>query len=94
MQIGAVVGPDRLHGLSLQVSDLEARCAQLAQLTIEERRKLPGLNPDRADIILAGTILLIQALSHIRSDRIDICTRGLRWGLLYDRFLPSDLTPR
>jgi len=56
---------------------------------VDQRRQLPGLDPRRADIILAGTLLLLQALRYIGSDRIDISTRGLRWGVLYDRFMPT-----
>ncbi|MCW3096523.1 MAG: hypothetical protein JWL77_2141, partial [Chthonomonadaceae bacterium] len=40
-----------------------------------------------ADIILGGAILLSQALAHLGSLTVEVSTRGLRWGLLYDRFL-------
>ena len=55
--------------------------------TIEERKTFPGLDPRRADIILGGAILLSQALAHLGSLTVEVSTRGLRWGLLYDRFL-------
>lgn len=89
MKLHAMVDPERLHGLALHVPELEKLCALLADKTVEERRSLPGLDPRRADIILAGVILLIHALAHIGSKQIDVSTRGLRWGLLYDRFLPG-----
>jgi exopolyphosphatase/guanosine-5'-triphosphate,3'-diphosphate pyrophosphatase len=89
MTLAVAPEPEALHGLSLRAADLEGLCARLSGLTLDERRAVAGLDPRRADIILAGTILLIQALKTIRSDRIDISTRGLRWGLLYDRFLPE-----
>jgi exopolyphosphatase/guanosine-5'-triphosphate,3'-diphosphate pyrophosphatase len=88
MKLHASVDPEQLHGMALTMSDLRAFCSQLGGLTVEERRALPGLDPGRADIILAGAILLTQALTHIGSEKIDVSTRGLRWGLLYDRFLP------
>lgn len=87
MQLGGVVESERLHGLSLPIGELEALCERLAVLSAEERKQIPGLDPRRADIIAGGIILLIQALAHIGSDRVDVSTRGLRWGVLYDRFL-------
>jgi exopolyphosphatase / guanosine-5'-triphosphate,3'-diphosphate pyrophosphatase len=89
MKLADAVDPERLHGLSLSVSELTGLRARLTGRSNEEKRALGGLDPRRADIILAGTILLIHALAHIHSDRIDISTRGLRWGLLYDRFMPE-----
>lgn len=89
MRLGAEVEPELVHGMPLRVPDVEAICTLLAERSVEERRQLPGLDPRRADIILAGAILLLQSLRHIASDQVDICTRGLRWGVLYDRFLPG-----
>lgn len=87
MKLHSSADLERVHGMTLLQRDLDTLCSTLAERSVEERRKLGGLDPRRADIILAGVILLIQALAHIHSDRIDICTRGLRWGVLYDRFL-------
>jgi len=89
MKLATDVNPERLHGLSLNVDILEKMASVLAERTVDQRRQLPGLDPRRADIILAGTLLLLQALRYIGSDRIDISTRGLRWGVLYDRFMPT-----
>ena len=87
MRLSAAVEPERLHGMTLRVPEIETLCSLLAERSVEERRNLPGLDPRRADIILAGAILLLHALAHIQSDQVDISTRGLRWGVLYDRFL-------
>jgi len=89
MKLGGQVDPEAQHGLTLTSEDIKGFCAVLARSSVAERRQIPGLDPARADIILAGGILLAQALSHIHSDRIDVSTRGLRWGVLYDRFLPK-----
>jgi exopolyphosphatase/guanosine-5'-triphosphate,3'-diphosphate pyrophosphatase len=53
------------------------------------RKEIPGLDPSRADIILGGAILLSRALAWIGSSEVAVSTRGLRWGLLYDRFLET-----
>ncbi len=79
--------PELLHGHYLTADRLEALIETLSSSTIEQRKLLPGLDPRRADIILGGAILLSQALARIESDTIAVSTRGLRWGLLYDRFM-------
>lgn len=88
MDIQAAVDPEALHGHVLIADTLEAQITRLASVSLAQRKQIPGLDPNRADIILGGAILLSQALAHIGSVSVDISTRGLRWGVLYDRFLP------
>lgn len=78
--------PERLHGTLLMLADVEAQVALYAERTVEERKRIVGLEPSRADIILAGAIILCQALCKMRLEAIAVSCRGLRWGLLYDRF--------
>ncbi len=87
MEFGKFVTAETLHGYELSLDALEYRMEQLATLTIEQRKTVGGLDPKRADIILGGAILLAQALAHLGSNKIAVSTRGLRWGVLYDRFL-------
>jgi exopolyphosphatase/guanosine-5'-triphosphate,3'-diphosphate pyrophosphatase len=87
IDLGGRVDAETLHGQSLHADDLEDQIALLAARSVEERKAIPGLDPRRADIILGGAILLSQALGHIGSYRVDVSTRGLRWGVLYDRFM-------
>ncbi|MCS6775189.1 MAG: hypothetical protein RMJ43_13485 [Chloroherpetonaceae bacterium] len=89
MDLGGVATPEVLHGHTLSLARLENLIALLASRTIEQRKQIPGLDPARADIILAGAILLAQALAHLHAPTIDVSTRGLRWGVLYDRCLSS-----
>ena len=78
-----------MHGHLLTDEQLGEHIDRLATRTIAERQQLPGLDPRRADIILGGAILLAQALARLNAPAIAISTRGLRWGLLYDRFQRS-----
>ena len=89
MNMGAFVESERLHGSTLLVPEIESLCTLLTESSLAKRLSIPGLDARRADIILGGGILLLHALAHIDSERIEICTRGLRWGVLYDRFLPN-----
>jgi exopolyphosphatase/guanosine-5'-triphosphate,3'-diphosphate pyrophosphatase len=78
----------RVHGSELTLLELEALEARLASLTIEERARLPGMEPKRADVIVAGCAIVIEALRALGFDRLTVSDRGVRWGLLYDRFAP------
>ncbi len=92
IQRGVRSETESMHGYVLHADDLEDVLCMLATRTIASRKTLPGLDPRRADIILGGAILLSQALAHLDSLTVEVSTRGLRWGLLYDRFL-SKKTP-
>jgi exopolyphosphatase / guanosine-5'-triphosphate,3'-diphosphate pyrophosphatase len=87
MDLGGNTTSETLHGHVLSLQKLEGQIALLASRTVAERKEIPGLDPNRADIILGGAILLSQALARLGSPSVDVSTRGLRWGLLYDRFL-------
>ena len=54
--------PERVHGYVLSYEECERILAELAKLPLAERRQVPGLHPDRAPTILAGVIILLQAL--------------------------------
>ncbi len=49
-----------------------------------ERRKMPGMNPRRADIIVAGNAVLIGALTQLGLSEILVCERALRDGIIVD----------
>lgn len=87
IDLGGSVTAETLHGHVLSQQSVEGEIAMLAARTVEERKQIPGLDPARADIILGGAILLSQALAHLSASAVDVSTRGLRWGVLYDRFL-------
>jgi exopolyphosphatase/guanosine-5'-triphosphate,3'-diphosphate pyrophosphatase len=50
------------------------------------RRTLPGLQPKRADVIVAGGLILRTAIDCLDATSVTVSDRGLRWGLLADRF--------
>ena len=87
MELGTREATDQIHNFRLSQDALEDRIAQMAGMTIAERALIPGLDGRRADIILAGAILLSHTLSHLGATSLSVSTRGLRWGILYDRFL-------
>lgn len=76
----------RVQGGRLEVSALEPLLARLSAMSLEERRAVPGLNPKRADVICAGGYVLLEALRHLGVDSCRVSDRGVRWGLLWERF--------
>ena len=56
----------------------------LAAQTVEARAALPGLDPDRADIIVAGALILEQVLGVLRLDELLVSDFALREGVLLD----------
>ena len=77
--------PERVHGAALALADVERLAGTLAALTVRERAALPGMEPKRADVILAGALVVAEAMRATRFDRLTVSDRGVRWGLLYDR---------
>jgi exopolyphosphatase/guanosine-5'-triphosphate,3'-diphosphate pyrophosphatase len=76
--------PQTLHGMRLSRAQIDARVDALAARTVAERRGIPGLEPDRADVILAGAIIQARALHRLGADEVIVSVRGLRYGLLYE----------
>lgn len=76
----------RVHGAQLALTEVEAVAARLAALPLAQRRALPGLQPKRADVIVAGALVLLQAMRALGVAEVTVSDRGLRWGLLADRF--------
>lgn len=76
----------RIHASTLSMSTLAALTQRLAGLTTEARRALPGLQPKRADVIVAGALILLASLQHLGAQELWVGDRGVRWGLMAERF--------
>ncbi len=88
-------------GQSLMYKDLKKVIDLICPLPLEQRRKVPGMNPERADIIIAGAAILETFMKELGLDEITITGRGLQDGLLVDYLsrmdnfpLLGELTPR
>jgi len=65
----------------------------LCALSLEERRKVPGLNPARADIIVAGAAIVETLMQELALSELRITDRGLRDGLLVDYLMKQGQLP-
>jgi exopolyphosphatase/guanosine-5'-triphosphate,3'-diphosphate pyrophosphatase len=73
--------------------DLRKVIDLLCSLPLEQRRKIPGINPERADIIIPGAAILDVFLKELSFDSIMITSRGLQDGLLVDYLSRMDAFP-
>ncbi len=73
---------DRLESSALTRSRLDQLWRRLWSLPLEERRRLPGLPPERADIILTGAAIYAGILEQFGFEHLRVSTRGLRFGAI------------
>ncbi len=84
---------DELHGFTLKDDDLHHVIRLMEPLTVEERQDISGMKPDRADIALAGAIVVEEYMKVAGYDRLTVCGQGLREGIFYERFLDQSDPP-
>lgn len=76
----------RVHGGFLPLADVARVRSRLCALPVAERRILPGMQSKRADVLPAGALLFETALAHLGAGGARVSDRGLRWGVLLDRW--------
>jgi len=75
--------PERVHGYPLLLATVELLIARFADMTEAQRRQVVGLHPDRAPTIVAGMILLGEAMRAFDLDRVEVSEHDiLRGGTL------------
>jgi exopolyphosphatase/guanosine-5'-triphosphate,3'-diphosphate pyrophosphatase len=77
-------GSQRAHGYVLHLDRLRALQREMAAMTPAERRKMPGMNPRRSDIIVAGNAIVIAVLDALGRDELVVSERALREGIVVD----------
>jgi exopolyphosphatase/guanosine-5'-triphosphate,3'-diphosphate pyrophosphatase len=92
-------GYGSIHGYEVLRSEVVHLLAMLLRKDLKERRSIPGLNPDRADIIVAGVTVVDELLEHFQANLLRINERGIREGLILKglkghHLLPADKQPR
>lgn len=72
---------DSIEGSTLSIEMIDDWIEKLAAMSLEERSKLPGLEPKRADIIIAGAVTLSEGLKAMGLAQLKVSTRGVRYGV-------------
>ena len=75
--------------LTLSRSELSDVAGLLRSVALPERKKIPGLNPDRADVILAGAATLEVLMAELGVKQLTTTRLGLRDGLLVNYLIRS-----
>src|SRR6266511_5315456 len=72
---------DRVHGHRLGDAAVKAQLERLAALPLAERRRVPGLDPERAPVIVAGAVVLREVLRHFGLASIEASERDILYGI-------------
>ncbi len=72
---------ERVEGHRLSRAAVEEQLARLAALPLEERRRVPALDPDRAPVIVAGGVILREVLAHYGLDELEVTERDILDGI-------------
>jgi exopolyphosphatase/guanosine-5'-triphosphate,3'-diphosphate pyrophosphatase len=90
LSLGTVAAADRrrvtdeIRNLRVSAKQIHRLRKDVTELSIAGRMKLPGLDPRRADLIVAGGVLLDTILRHLNAGEITLCDFALREGLVLD----------
>jgi exopolyphosphatase/guanosine-5'-triphosphate,3'-diphosphate pyrophosphatase len=76
--------PDAIHGATVATAEVETLLDWLTEMPAEQRGVVPGLNPQRADIIVAGLAVTAELLAQVDARSVTVSAFGLREGLLLD----------
>jgi exopolyphosphatase / guanosine-5'-triphosphate,3'-diphosphate pyrophosphatase len=87
--LGAV--PDPLNGYEIKYKDIEKIVKRLAKMSHGERLEVSGLTDKRAEIIVPGAVILLEAMQMLKLDSLVLCERALREGMIVDWMLTHGL---
>ncbi len=72
--------PERVNGYALTLGTVEMLLARLADMDEDRRRKVVGLHPDRAPTIVAGMIVLSEAMRAFELDQVEVSEHDILYG--------------
>ena len=88
-ELGTV--PDPLNGYEVSRKDIEKIVKKLAKMSYKERLNVSGISEKRAEIIVPGAVILLEAMTMLKLDSIALCERALREGIIVDWMLSRGL---
>lgn len=83
--------PSPLNGYQFSLKDLRELVNRLRRMSAPERAAISGLSERRSEIIVAGAVILQEAMSLLGLENITICERALREGMVVDWMLTHGL---
>jgi exopolyphosphatase/guanosine-5'-triphosphate,3'-diphosphate pyrophosphatase len=82
----ATYDPDVVQGTVLDRDEVDRQLELYRSRGADERRGIAGLQPGRAEVILAGACVIRTVLDKFGKDSLTVSDRGLRYGVLAERF--------
>jgi exopolyphosphatase/guanosine-5'-triphosphate,3'-diphosphate pyrophosphatase len=82
----ATYDPDVVQGSVLDRAEIDRQIELYRTRDVEARRSIVGLQPKRADVILAGACVVRTVMEKLGQESLTVSDRGLRHGLLVERF--------
>lgn len=79
--------PSTLNGYQLSLQDLRTWVTRLRRMTNIERAAIPGMPEKRSEVILAGAVILQEAMTLLGLESLTVCERSLREGVIVDWML-------
>ena len=91
LSIGAVAAteargapPEEVRNLRVPAKQIRTVRKRMVGMALRERLGVPGLDPQRADLVVAGSVLLDTILTRLGADEITLCDLALREGIVLD----------
>jgi exopolyphosphatase/guanosine-5'-triphosphate,3'-diphosphate pyrophosphatase len=83
--------PNPLNGYELSRKDIKEMVKRLASMNYAERAAIPGMSDRRSEIIVAGAVILLEAMSLLGAESLIVGERALREGVIVDWMLSHGL---
>lgn len=78
-----MIGCDDLHGALLPHGRVGELVELFRSLPVKFRKRVPGLEPERAEVILAGAMILHQVMARLSASSVVVTANGVRHGCVY-----------
>jgi exopolyphosphatase/guanosine-5'-triphosphate,3'-diphosphate pyrophosphatase len=78
--------PDVVQGTELDAAEIDRQIELYRTRSADERREIAGMQPKRAEVMLAGACIVRTVLDELGSGSLVVSDRGLRHGLIVERF--------
>lgn len=76
--------PKRVHGYRLKKKELTQLLEKIRQIPLSARKKIPGMLPDRAELLPIGGAILWRAMEYLGLEELQVSHHGLRYGILWE----------
>ncbi|MCX7943887.1 MAG: hypothetical protein N2746_05200 [Deltaproteobacteria bacterium] len=75
--------PDLIEGRVVNIGEIRGLFETISQIKGVDRTKIVGLEPERADVLPSGILIIRSIMTYLNRDNIRISTRGVRWGVMF-----------